>query len=47
MTRSINPVPQWSKGGEPIANGEMYFFDTNSNTPKNTFADAAETVKNP
>jgi len=46
MTRSINPVPAWTSGGEPIALGEMYFFDTNSNTPKTTFADAAKKTAN-
>lgn len=46
MTRSINPVPQYQQGGEPLANAKMYFFDTNSNTPKTTFADASETTAN-
>jgi len=46
LTRSINPVPQYTQGGEPIANGKMYFFETGTNTPKTTYADSAETTAN-
>jgi len=43
MPRSINPVPQYTRGGEPLDGGKMFFFETGTNTPKNTFSDMAET----
>lgn len=47
MTRAINPVPQYNAfAGVPASSGKMYFYETNSNTPKATYADSLETTAN-
>lgn len=43
MPRFINPVPDYSRGGKPLAGGKLFFFDIDTGEPKNTFADNAET----
>lgn len=47
MPRSINPVPQYFTAENKIlVGGLMYYFDANTNDPKDTFADVGETIKN-
>lgn len=46
MPRFINPVPDYFVNGQSAINGVLYFFEAGTNTKKDTFADAAETVKN-
>jgi hypothetical protein len=47
MTRLINPAPQFLDGnGDPYSDGLIYFYESGTNTPKNTYADATEATLN-
>jgi hypothetical protein len=47
MSRYINPVPQYPDGaGNPVVNGQLFFFESEQNLAKSTFADQAETILN-
>lgn len=47
MPRSPNPVPQYfSDENKILVKGQMFYFETGTSTPKNTYSDEAETAKN-
>ena len=47
MARFTNPVPQFLEdAGNPLIRGLLYFFDSGTNTPKETFADINELIAN-
>ena len=47
MTRSINPVPQFfDSAGDPLIFGKMYFFESGTTTPKQTYADVNLSILN-
>ena len=47
MSRYVNPVPQYLDGaGEPVVNGKLFFYESEQNVLKSTFADAQQTVLN-
>lgn len=44
--RFQTPSEQFSQAGEPLSGGKLYFFVTGTNTPSNTYSDAALTTPN-
>jgi hypothetical protein len=47
MSRYINPVAQYLDGaGSPVVNGQLFYFESEQNLAKSTFADQAETIVN-
>jgi len=47
MPRFTNPVPQYlDSAGNPLPGGKVYFYETTTTTPKDTFSDEAESVAN-
>lgn len=46
MARLINPAPQWQRGGEPLVNGKATFFNSGTNTYKQTYKDSLMTIPN-
>lgn len=47
MARFVNPFPQFlDDNGNPIVNGQLYFFKSGTNTPLITYADSQETIQN-
>jgi len=47
MTRYTDPTPKYTdQSGEFMPYGLLYFFDSGTNTDKDTFADVNETIKN-
>ena len=47
MSRYINPTPQYTDGaGEPLVYGKLYFYESEQNILKTTYADQAETIPN-
>lgn len=48
MPRNINPVPKFTDNltGAPLAFGEMFYFESGTDTPKATFADINLTIQN-
>jgi len=48
MGRFVNPTTQYfDNSGNVLAGGKLYFFESNTTTPLDTFSDAALTVPNP
>lgn len=48
MARFINPAQQlFDNKGAILSGGLLFFFETNTNTPLDTFADTALTIQNP
>jgi len=46
-SRFSNPRPQFfDSAGDPLISGKMFFFESGTDTPKNTFADVNETIPN-
>lgn len=47
MTRIIDPLDQFfDDAGDPLVNGLLYFYETGTNTPLNTYADVNLTIPN-
>lgn len=46
MPRFTNPFPEFDFQGDAIAYGELYFYNSGTNTPKTTYKNAAETIPN-
>lgn len=47
MSRFTNPVPQYfDSNGDPLCFGLLYYYDSGTNTAKNTFADSLLTIAN-
>ena len=46
MARLINPAPQWQRGGEPLVNGFATFFNSGTNTYKQTYKDSLLSIPN-
>lgn len=47
MTRFVNPVPQFfDDAGNVLASGKLYFYETGTTTPKNTYSDSALSIPN-
>jgi hypothetical protein len=47
MSRYINPVAQYLDGaGNPVVNGKLFYFESEQNLAKSTFADQAEIIVN-
>ena len=41
MSRFTNPVPQYlDDAGDPVCLGKLYYYETDTNTLKNTYADS-------
>lgn len=45
MPRSTNPAIVHLYQGEPVSNGQLFFFESNTTTPKSVYADVGETVE--
>lgn len=47
MSRFTNPVPQYfDSNGDPLCFGKLYYYESGTNTLKNTFADSLLTIAN-
>jgi hypothetical protein len=47
MSRYTNPVPQYLDGaGNPVAYGKLFFYESEQNVLKSTFADQPQTIPN-
>jgi hypothetical protein len=47
MSRYTNPTPQYLDGsGDQVCFGKLYFYETETNTLKNTYADSIESIPN-
>ena len=47
MSRYVNPVAQYLDGASsPVVNGKLFYFESEQNLAKSTFADQAETILN-
>ena len=47
MTRYIDPTPQYLDGaGAPVCNGKLYFYESEQNILKTTYADQVQTIPN-
>ena len=46
MPRNANPAPVHWYQGEPVNEGKLYFYESGTNTPKQTFADVEENTPN-
>ena len=47
MTRFVNPTPQFCDGnGDPLAFGKVFFYESETNISKSTYADSAESILN-
>lgn len=47
MPRNANPAPVHWFQGVPVVNGQMFYFESGTNTIKTTFADVSEIISNP
>lgn len=48
MSRNINPRPQYFDGaGDPLISGKMHYFESGTDTEKDTFADVNLLIMNP
>lgn len=47
MARIIEALTQYSDGlGNPLVGGKLYFFETGTSSPKDTYSDFSETIRN-
>lgn len=47
MSRNVNPRPQFlDSAGDPLGLGKMYYFESDTDTPKVTYADVNQTIAN-